>query len=165
MKRKLVLVLLVSFMAVSPCFGGDIEAEVKALLEKHDKAFSEQNLPGVMEVYSSDADIVLMGTGPGELYKGREGIEGAYSQFFKNFAPGTLTHDYYWMKAGSLDDAAWFMAMSQSSANAGDAKKDFGINLSGALRKENGTWRIVTMHFSALMEGKEAGAQAEAKPQ
>ncbi len=71
MKRNFTLALLFWFLAVSPCFGGDIESEVKALLEKHGKAFGEQNLAGVMEVFSSDADIVLMGTGPGELYKGR----------------------------------------------------------------------------------------------
>jgi uncharacterized protein (TIGR02246 family) len=165
MKRKLVWVLLVCLMAVSPCFGeGEktgIENEVKALLEQHDKAFSEQNLAGVMEVFSSGADIVLMGTGPGECYKGKEGVAGAYTEFFKNFAPGSLTHNYYWIKAGSQNDAAWFMAMSQSAVTAKEGKKEFGINLSGFLKKEDGKWRIVTMHFSLLFEGK----PEEAKPQ
>ncbi|MGE0085659.1 MAG: nuclear transport factor 2 family protein [Desulfococcaceae bacterium] len=167
MKRKLVFALMVCLAAVSPCFGEgekaaatDIENEVKALLAQHDKAFSEQNLTGIMEVFSSDADIVLMGTGPGECYKGKEGVSGAYTEFFKNFAPGTLTHNYYWLKAGSKDDAAWFMAMSQSAANAKEGKKEFGINSSGFLKKENGKWRFAAMHFSILFEGR----AEEAKP-
>ena len=71
------------------------------------------------------------------------------------------------MKAGSQNDAAWFMAMSRNTANAGDEKKEFGVNLSGFLRKESGSWRFVTMHFSILFEGKadEAGPRTEAKPE
>ncbi len=174
MKSKLALVFLVFLVAVSPCFGEgekaaatDIENEVKALLAQHDKAFSEQNLAGVMETYASDADLVLMGTGYGECYKGKEGVAGAYTEFFKNFAPGTLTHNYYWLKAGSQNDAAWFMAMSQSGADTKDGKKEFGINSSGFMKKENGKWRIVAMHFSLLFEGKteEAAPQDKTKSQ
>ena len=92
LKRGLMFALLSCFALVSPCLAkqGDSKsmATVKAVMEQHNQAFNAQDLKGVMTLYSSDPNTVLMGTGPGEAYVGDEGIAGAYNQFFSRFKAG-----------------------------------------------------------------------------
>jgi hypothetical protein len=92
-KAALMAVIVVSLAlpgwAVSPCLaedgGAKLKGEVTALLQHHDEAFSAQDLKGVMKTFVAGPEIFLMGTGPGEIYRGEEGVEGAYSQFFTKF--------------------------------------------------------------------------------
>jgi ketosteroid isomerase-like protein len=150
---------------VSPCLAADAGAKLKAqvteLLERHDAALSAQDIKGVMKTYVSGPEIFLMGTGPGEIYRGTEGVEGAYNQFFTRFELGTLGIKYDWVSAGSLGDLAWFGAEGTIKAKVKDATKEIGINVSGTLRKQKGVWRFVAMHFSRL--GVPAASDAEMK--
>ena len=158
-KRGLMFMLLVCFVLASPCLAQQenpkLVAEVKVLLDQHDKAFGAQDLKGVMGTYASGPDIFLMGTGPGECYFRKAGIEGAYSQFFTRFDAGTLSFDYTWIHAGSKGDAAWFVAEAQAKGKVKNQEKEMEFNLSGTLEKHGGKWRFAAMHFSRL------GVQAE----
>lgn len=157
-KRAVVLMVLVCFALASPAWaaqeGSTMDTEVKALLEQHDKAFSDHDVKGVMATYASGSELVLMGTGPGEVYAGKEGIENAYSQFFTKFDAGTLKVDYEWISAHSKGDVAWFAAESRASATVKGEKKELGFNTSGTLVKEGGKWRFVALHFSRLGAGQ-----------
>lgn len=154
MKRYWVLMLIVFCSVASTCLAQQeataLVGEVRALLDQHDKAFIGQNAKGIMETYSSSPDIILMGTGPGEVYIGREGVEGAYTQFFTRFEPGSVSFDYVLVDAYSAGDAAWFGATSKVTATVKGEKKEFGFNVSGTMKKEEGKWRFVLMHFSRL---------------
>ncbi len=112
--RILIGVVLICLAAVSPCLavdgGAKLTRQVTALLEKHDAAFSAQDVKGVMKTYKTGPEIFLMGTGPGEIYRGKEGVEAAYNQFFTRFEKGSLTITYNWISAGSKGDMAWFAA-------------------------------------------------------
>jgi ketosteroid isomerase-like protein len=130
--------------------GTKLLGEVTALLGQHDAALAAQDLKGVMKTYVSGNKIFLMGTGPGEIYRGREGIEGAYSQFFTKFEKGTAGFTYNWVSAGSRYDMAWFAAEYMIKGKVKDGMKEVAINVSGTLQKEKGKWRILAMHFSRL---------------
>jgi uncharacterized protein (TIGR02246 family) len=130
--------------------GTKLLGEVTALLGQHDAALAAQDLKGVMKTYVSGNQIFLMGTGPGEIYRGREGIEGAYSQFFTKFEKGTAGFTYNWVSAGSRYDMAWFAAEYTIKGKVKDGMKEVAINVSGTLQKEKGKWRILAMHFSRL---------------
>jgi len=124
--------------------------QVTALLKQHDTAFAAQDIKGIMKTYVSGPQIFLMGTGPGEIYRGPEGIEGAYNQFFTKFEKGTVGFDYSWVSAGSMGDLAWFAAEYTIRGNVQGEAKEMAINLSGTLQKLKDQWHILAMHFSRL---------------
>ena len=124
--------------------------QVTTLLEQHDAAFAAQDLKGVMKTYVSGPQIFLMGTGPGEIYRGPEGIEGAYNQFFTKFEKGTVAFTYNWVSAGSKGDLAWFAAEYTIKGKVKGETKEIGVNVSGTLQKQKGKWYILAMHFSRL---------------
>lgn len=152
--RVLIGMALFFFAVVSPSLaekeGPKLVGEVKALLKQHDAAFAAQDIKGVLNTYVSGPQIFLMGTGPGEIYRGQEGIERAYSQFFTKFDKGSVEFDYHWVSAGSKGDLAWFAAEYAIKGKIKDEIKEVGINLSGTLQKQKGKWRILAMHFSRL---------------
>ena len=154
LKRGLLLALLSCFALVSPCLAkqGDakITAEVKSVMEQHNMALNAQNIKGIMSIYSSDPNTVLMGTGPGEAYVGEEGLSGAYNQIFNRFKADTLSFKYDWVATGSKGDVAWFAVTTTMSATVNNEQKERAFNMSGLLRKDKGKWRIVSMHFSRL---------------
>jgi ketosteroid isomerase-like protein len=152
--RVLTGMALFFFAAVSPCLaendGTKLLGQVTALLKRHDAAFAAQDIKGVMKTYVSGPQIFLMGTGPGEIYRGSEGIEKAYSQFFTKFEKGSVEFEYHWVSAGSRGDLAWFAAEYAITGKIKDEIKEIGINLSGTMQKQKGKWRILAMHFSRL---------------
>ena len=153
-KHVLMGMALFIFAVVSPSHAGNAGArlvgQVIALLEQHDAAFAAQDVTGVMKTYVAGPEIFLMGTGPGEIYRGKEGIEGAYSQFFNKFDKGSVGFTYNWVSAGSRGDWAWFATECMIKGKIKDEMKEIGINLSGTLQKHKGKWRILAMHFSRL---------------
>ena len=154
MHRLLVGMALFFLTMVSPCLAEQAETElldqVTTLLKQHDTAFAAQDIQGVLKTYISGPQIFLMGTGPGEIYRGTEGVEGAYNQFFTKFEKGTVGFTYHWVSAGSVDDYAWFAAEYTVKGKGKKEKEEIGFNLSGTLQKEKGTWHILAMHFSRL---------------
>ncbi len=84
-----------------------MNAEIKALIEQHFKFFNANDLKGIMDSYAADPNIVLMGTGPGEVYLGEEAIGGAYDKFFDRFDPNSLSFKYDWITIGLKGNAAW----------------------------------------------------------
>jgi ketosteroid isomerase-like protein len=163
-QRILMGVVLVCLAAVSPCLAEDagtrLTRQVTALLEKHDAAFSAQDVKGVMKTYIRGPEIFLMGSGPGEIYRGQEGVEAAYNQFFTRFDKGSLKFSYNWVSAGSRRDMAWFAAEGKIDGTVKGAKKELEFNISGTLLKQKGAWRFLAVHFSrmgvAALPGEEA---------
>src|SRR5262245_5944474 len=98
------LVLTVFAMVAPVCLaqaqGGKAETGVSDLLKKHDDAMNQQNLEGVIALFAPGPKTVVIGTGPGERYQGREEIKTAYTEFFKDFDKGTLVHESYWKEGG-----------------------------------------------------------------
>jgi len=130
--------------------GAKLVAQVTALLEQHDAAFAAQDIKGVMKTYVSGNQIFLMGTGPGEIYRGREGIEGAYTQFFNKLEKGSAGFTYNWVSAGSRHDLAWFAAEYTVKGKVKGETKEVAFNVSGTLQQEKGKWRFLALHFSRL---------------
>ena len=159
-----IVTVLVCLGMVLPCFAqksaSGLDADVRALLAQHDKAFNAQDLKGVMDTYASAPNIVLMGTGPGEAYVGEEAIGSAYNQFFTRFKANVLHFKYDWISVGAKDNVAWFAATVTVQATIDNKKRERAFNISGTLEKTEGKWRFLSMHFSRLG----AGDQAAQKP-
>jgi ketosteroid isomerase-like protein len=97
-----------------------------------------------------------MGTGPGELYQGREGVTAAYAKIFERFDKGALQFETVALAAGSHGDAAWFAATKKISGKFKNETREIGMNLSGTAVREKGGLRFVVLHHSFPKAGQDA---------
>jgi ketosteroid isomerase-like protein len=124
--------------------------DVKAVLAKHDKALNDKNLDALMATFSNDPKTVLLGTGEGERYVGQQTIREAYTEILKDYDPGTLVTNCDW-RTGGVDSAgttAWVAATCQAQDSLKNAKREYVLNVSGALEKQGDGWRFVMLHMS-----------------
>jgi len=166
MLRKLSLIALIFSFAVGPAFASKQEsksmskteektvAEVKQMIQKHDNALNQQDLQGVLATFAPTGEIVLMGTGPGEVWVGKEQMQSAYEHFFKDFDKGTLATDCGWKSGDVKNDTGWIMAVCKCVDSKDGKTREFGLNVSGTLQKIDGKWYFRTMHFSNLSSSK-----------
>ena len=135
--------------------GGDkTREEVKAALNQHDEAMNKQDLKALMMLYADSSDIVLMGTGPGEFWKGKEAVENAYKQFFQDFKPGTFKHACPETSSGHDGNVAWLIASCDMQDVTPDGEtREYALNVSSVLKKEKDGWKFQTLHFSNLASG------------
>ena len=96
------------------------DASVAALLQKHDEAMNQKNLDAVMALFAPGDTTVMIGTGPGERWVGKEQIRAAYVEFFKDYDKGSLTRSCEWTTGEVGKDMAWGAAM----CTMGDTLKD-----------------------------------------
>lgn len=123
------------------------------LLERHDQALNQQDLDAIIATFSDEP--VVMGTGPGEVWVGKEELIDAYKHFFADFDKGSLERACTWRKGDIVGDAAWLMAECGYSDSKAGEKREYVLNVSGVLVKQDeGDWRIQTMHFSNLVGGE-----------
>ena len=64
--------------------------ELRAVVRQHHDALNKQDLKALMALYADTPNVALMGTGPGEFWKGKAAIEEAYQHFFETFKAGSL---------------------------------------------------------------------------
>src|SRR5262245_31370712 len=67
--------------------------ELSEMLRKHDEALNKHDLEGVVGLFAPGNKTVVLGTGPGERFEGRDGIRAAYTEIFKDFDKGSSTHN------------------------------------------------------------------------
>jgi uncharacterized protein (TIGR02246 family) len=132
--------------------------EIRAVLAAHDKALNDKNLDGVMNTFSSDGNTVVFGTGVEERWMGPQEIRAAYTEIFKDYDPGTLETDCAGWKTGGADESgqmAWLAATCYAQDSLQGRKRDYKMNVSATVAKQNGQWRFVVLHMSNAFEGPE----------
>lgn len=55
-----------------------------------------------MSVFAPTTNIVVLGTGPGERWSGKDEIRSADAEIIKDFDKGTATRDCYWKPVKSV---------------------------------------------------------------
>ncbi|WP_027183082.1 nuclear transport factor 2 family protein [Desulfovibrio inopinatus] len=128
----------------------ETKSEIKAMLDAHDKAMAEKDINAVLKSFS-DTDPVLMGTGPGELWVGKEEIKDAYSHFFKDFDKGKTKRECPFVMGGTKEDIAWVTAVCSYTEQRGKDETGFMLNVSAVLVKEKTGWKFQTFHFSNVV--------------
>lgn len=143
-------ICLLSFaVAQAQKFDANI-SQIAAVLDKHDDALNQHDLDAIMSVFAPNDKTVVMGTGPGEKWQGKDEIKAAYTEIFKDFDKGTSTRDCSW-KTGEISGAtAWMASMCKFSDSKGGQKREYELNVSGVLRKIGGKWYFQSIHFSNL---------------
>jgi uncharacterized protein (TIGR02246 family) len=131
--------------------GSSTRTDVAELLKKHDEALNQQNLGGLLALYAPSPKTVMLGTGPGEKFQGKEEIKTAYTEIFKDFDKGTQTHSCYWRDGGGSGNVVWGAAMCKFSDAKGEKKREYELNVSMVAEKQGGKWQFVLLHYSNVV--------------
>jgi uncharacterized protein (TIGR02246 family) len=127
--------------------------ELRAVLRQHDEAMNQHDLKTVMGLYVDAPNIAMMGTGPGEFWKGSEAVENAYQAFFGGFKAGSMSHECPDRAAGKHGDVAWFAASCDMTDATPDGEpREYGLNVSAVLLNTADGWRFQTLHFSNVAD-------------
>ncbi len=127
-------------------------AKIRDLLGAHDKAMTAHDLDAVLATLSDDA--VVMGTGPGEWWVGKDEIKVAYEHFFKVFDEGQQDFEYNY-RQGNLSGEMGFLFTTGSVKGKADGKEfAYPLNVSLTVAKSGDDWKIAAMHFSTLVSGE-----------
>lgn len=149
----MISLVLASTLLSFPCPGQQADSNLSAissLLEKHDNALKQHDLKMVTELFAPGPKTVLLGTGPGERWEGKEEIKSAYEHFIQDFDKGSLSHTCYWKSGGSMADAAWLSAMCKMTDSLKGKTREYELNISAVLEKVQGKWLFRQLHFSNL---------------
>ena len=135
-------------------------AELKAVLRQHHDALNKQDLKALMALYADNPNVALMGTGPGEFWKGKTAIEETYKHFFETFKAGSLSHECPEATGGEEGNDAWLMAScTMKDRDPSGEAREFELNVSAVLKKEKAGWRVQALHTSNLAD--DAGPPSE----
>ena len=129
----------------------DLEG-VRKLLHAHDKATTDHDLKGVMACLADDAAV--MGTGPGEMWSGKEELKVAYEHFFMVYDKGEQKFSYHFMHGALGSDMGWAMTSGTVEGKKDGKEFSYPLNVSLTVAKKGGEWKIVAMHFSTLVGEK-----------
>jgi uncharacterized protein (TIGR02246 family) len=160
MLKTLLPVMVAGCMALSQALAAEpvdekTKSDIQEMLRKHDEAVNQHDLDGVLATYGKSDDIVLMGTGPGEVWVGKEAIADTYKHIFENFDKGAFKHECPWKTGGLQGDTAWLMASCQMKEIKQDETREYVLNVSAVLKKNNDAWQFQNMHFSNLTGGSQ----------
>jgi uncharacterized protein (TIGR02246 family) len=158
MLKTLLSVMVTGCLALTPALAAEpaddkTKSEIQEMLKQHDEAVNQHDLEGVLATYAKSENIVLMGTGPGEVWVGKEAIADAYKHVFENFDKGKFKHECPWKTGAAQGDTAWLMASCQMKETQKDQTREYVLNVSAVLKKNDGAWRFQNMHFSNLTGG------------
>jgi len=163
MKRAAVALALVMSLGVGAALAevdpATIDA-VKQLWEQQQKAFDAHDLDGVLATFADTDEIILMGTGPGEHWVGKEEVRDAFTHFMEQFDPHTMDTKCTDGVGSAQGDVAWFTAVCSFSESKGGKPRSFVANLSAVVVNQDDGWRFHTMHYSQLIGDGQAVSQA-----
>jgi uncharacterized protein (TIGR02246 family) len=149
---------IVSTSAMAEMDEATIES-IKALWQNQHKAFDSHDADGVMMTYADSDDIMLMGTGPGEHWIGKEELKDAYTRFMEGFDANTTETECVDGAGSRSDNVAWFTAVCTFTDQKGDQQRSYVLNLSAVAVQQGDDWRFHTMHFSHLTDGQQDQSQ------
>jgi len=127
--------------------------QIMALLQKHYDAINRHDLDAALEAFVPGERTVLMGTGPGDRWQGMEQIKTAYSKLFKDFDEGTLSRQCYWKTGGISGEIGWVAASCRFSDSKQGKAREYEVNISGVLERQQSRWYFASLHVSHIDGG------------
>jgi len=164
-KQRLVLISMLGCALAAPVWAAETpktaaetpaaakaSEELRAALKQHHDAMNKQDLKALLALYADSPDVAVMGTGPGEFWKGKAAVEDTYKHYFETFKPGSLSHECPDVTGAEDGSSAWLMAscVMKDTDSAGQ-QREFDLNVSAVLKKEKAGWRFQALHFSNLV--------------
>jgi uncharacterized protein (TIGR02246 family) len=125
--------------------------EIRALMQSQDKALDAHDVDGVMATFADSDDIMVMGTGPGEHWVGKQEVKDAYANIMQKFDAHTMETKCGEGAGSSQGDVVWFTVVGTVSRKHNEEMLATVINMSAVVVKHGDGWRFHTVHYSHLI--------------
>ena len=133
--------------------GDEAELEkIKKLLLAHDDAMTKHDLKGALATLDDNAAV--MGTGPGEMWQGKEELKVAYEHFFMVYDKGEQKYTPKFRVGGLTSEIGWLMTSGNVDGKRDGKEFSYPLNISLTVDKTGEDWKIIAMHFSTLTNDK-----------
>lgn len=152
--------------ATQPADTAKVSDELRATLRQHHEALNQHNLKALLALYDDIPSVALMGSGPGEFWKGKAAVEDTYQHYFETFKAGSLSNECPEIIGVEDGSSAWLMASCiMKDTDPAGQPREFGLNISAVLKKEKAGWRFQAMHFSNLVGIDDPPMEEDAAPE
>jgi hypothetical protein len=132
--------------------------QLRAVVQRHDKALSHKSLSELMATFSASPNTVVLGTGAAERWVGPKEIREAYTHIFQGYDAGTLTTSPEWRTGGATGNMAYLAGTWNAKDSLKGKLRQYALNVSAALQKQHGKWHIVMLHMSNPTGPSSAGS-------
>ena len=132
----------------------DVEAAVLATIKASWDAYRRRAVDEVLSYYTSDADLVAVGTGGEERFVGPDSLKAGLVHDFSQGHDADLT--IAWASVSGTGNVAWVAADCIAEVTAGIRKVTVPCRLTAVLEQKGGKWLIMQTHFSLPTGGQAA---------
>ncbi len=131
------------------------EAEVRAVLDRFEEAYTNNDLDGVLELFAPDPDLLLFGTGKDEK---RLGLTEVRAQFERDFAQSpTTSQRFEWTAVSAAGPVAWVAGDCVTDWEADGQEGSLQLRITVVLERRDDRWLFVHMHASVPDAGQAEG--------
>jgi uncharacterized protein (TIGR02246 family) len=120
------------------------------MVQAYTAAFEAKDVDAIMELFVDDA--VMMGTGPGEVWAGKDSIRAAHIAFTADLERESSERTL--VGSGMEGNTAWYTGYSVIAHSVGGKERSFQLNISLVLQKVGDGWKIASFHMSNLTGGE-----------
>lgn len=124
----------------------DSQADVMAVLERFNEAWSERDLEALVDLIAPDPDVVFYGTGVDQRQVGLDEICDQAEQSWSQTQ--SLFQEIGWHSITVQDQVAWVSADSVAHVEAEGRTMQFPLRQTGVLVERDGRWLIAQWHAS-----------------
>jgi uncharacterized protein (TIGR02246 family) len=134
---------------------GKAEAEVRALLDEMNAAFSRKDAAWFVAHTAHDADMVNFGTDAAEIWVGWDAYKKAMDAQLGALGTAKGTLREVRVKVHRTGDVAWVSYLCDFTGTSGGQPFDVkDMRVSSVLEKRKGTWIFVSSHSSMGVQGQ-----------
>jgi uncharacterized protein (TIGR02246 family) len=121
--------------------------EVLTALDRFNDAIYNKNIEAVVDLFADQAEVLWVGSEPGEFHRGKEAIREFFEIVFRRDV--LLSWRYENIVSSVMDDVAWlFMEGSIRETRDGEVITDKPYRISGVLRRVGMHWFWLMYHGS-----------------
>jgi ketosteroid isomerase-like protein len=124
----------------------EVEAAVLSIIKDSWDAYRLRDVEQVLSFYSSDPDLVAVGTGLDERFVGREALKAGLINDFSLGNEATLR--ITWASVSEAGNVAWVAADCVADVIVGCQTASVAGRLTAVLEKRSEKWYIMQTHFS-----------------
>ncbi len=126
------------------------EAALFEILEAFCSRFAARDADGVMRLFASDVDVVMV-TSEEPVLRGAEDIRA----FLRRYAEGTTTYSWTWDRrsVSAAGTVGWLLAEGIETATRGDREQKHPYRMTMVCEKRDGRWLLLQVHGSSPHHG------------
>jgi uncharacterized protein (TIGR02246 family) len=126
------------------------EAALLEILESFCSRFAARDADGVMRLFASDADVVMV-TSEESVLRGSDEVKA----FLHRYAQGTTKYSWTWdhYDVSAAGAVGWLLAEGTETAAGEEREEKHPYRMSMVCEKRDGRWLLVQVHGSSPHQG------------